>query len=542
MPKIATYEAPESIGLRPTETGINAMAAAARRVQGNYNEAAAAQADTGHAFASSLKTAGEVGVRYLEHREISAGAAAYSTMYANKAREWEEIEKNADPNDPTVAERFVQERLEPDLEKFRSAFLTDRGQQWAESHVASFRQEMFKRTSAGMAALAGKAAEVNVRQTVNALATAVQSDPASLDFALGTIDSATGGLIDSNPNLRGVEAAKLKSELTQRAKEQVVKAAAFGFMEKTGGQMPPWVVDQKYAPYMPPGEIKQFQQAAKFYARADKQASEYALTLQKRAEDESLYKEVNALHTDLIPNEGGDLVLPPDYYDRVRAIAKMPGSERHPGVVKQLVENGARIARRTDKPEPRAEASNAVMTGLISDIYSGAMTSNQPIVDAYINRQITKSDYKFGMDEFNNKRTPDGQLLGKVQATFIDKVKPSIIKANPLLGKLDPDGSLMMYRMQRDIQRKVTEYRKEGKDPYDLFDPSKPDYLGRPEALQQYQKSLTQSIADQAGRLGGTRPAAPGTVPVPPAPAAPERPARKSGESPADYLKRIGVQ
>jgi hypothetical protein len=47
----------------------------------------------------------------------------------------------------------------------------------------------------------------------------------------------------------------------------------------------------------------------------------------------------------------------------------------------------------------------------------------------------------------------------------------------------DPTGMTQLYKLERDIDRKIEHYKRDGKDPHDLFDPSKPDYLGTPEAL-----------------------------------------------------------
>jgi hypothetical protein len=50
-------------------------------------------------------------------------------------------------------------------------------------------------------------------------------------------------------------------------------------------------------------------------------------------------------------------------------------------------------------------------------------------------------------------------------------------------GKSDRSGILRLYNFERDVDRKMEAYRRDGKDPLDLLDPSKPDYLGTPEAL-----------------------------------------------------------
>jgi hypothetical protein len=58
---------------------------------------------------------------------------------------------------------------------------------------------------------------------------------------------------------------------------------------------------------------------------------------------------------------------------------------------------------------------------------------------------------------------------------------------------------LQLHRLGLDIQRKVDDYRKAGKNPYDLFDPSKPDYFGKPEVVASCQPTLH----DRFRALGG---------------------------------------
>ena len=58
---------------------------------------------------------------------------------------------------------------------------------------------------------------------------------------------------------------------------------------------------------------------------------------------------------------------------------------------------------------------------------------------------------------------------------------------------------LQLYRLSLDIQRKVDDYRKAGKNPHDLFDASKPDYLGKPDVVAAYQATLHDRIRASGG-------------------------------------------
>jgi hypothetical protein len=66
-----------------------------------------------------------------------------------------------------------------------------------------------------------------------------------------------------------------------------------------------------------------------------------------------------------------------------------------------------------------------------------------------------------------------------------DTVRPSVA-GHPASDPAAAARTARLYWFERDIDRKVERYRRDGKDPHDLFDPSKPDYLGTPEALAPY--------------------------------------------------------
>ncbi len=184
------------------------------------------------------------------------------------------------------------------------------------------------------------------------------------------------------------------------------------------------------------------------------------------------------------------------------------------------------------KPEaPAVTSHNTTMTILDSmrrpDGDPTKITTLDPIYKAYIDGNLTRTDFTFLRDEFQKRMTPDGENFEKRKAAFIEAIKPQIDKSNPLMGKIDQSGREALYRFNFDLEKKIAEYRKSGKDPYDLLDPSKPDYLARPGALKDYQKSLTESLQDQAARLTGK-------------PIATKIEPRKPDESPAEYLKRVG--
>lgn len=200
------------------------------------------------------------------------------------------------------------------------------------------------------------------------------------------------------------------------------------------------------------------------------------------------------------------------------------------------------VATRANKPDPLAEVSRRTSMDILSRMRlpegdPQKITDVQPVYESYIAGNLNRTDLEFLKKEFSDARTPEGQSINEKKKDFERSVKPLIDKSNPLMGVIDESGAQQLYQFNFDMDRKIEQYRKEGKNPHDLFDPSKPDFLGKPEAIAPYQKTLQQSLQDQVRSL---------TVPAPNAGSKVQtttpRPARNPGETADQYLKRLGVQ
>src|SRR5258708_39033446 len=144
---------------------------------------------------------------------------------------------------------------------------------------------------------------------------------------------------------------------------------------------------------------------------------------------------------------------------------------------------------RAAAPDPEATTSNVTARGLLDrirlrDSDPNKIASLDRIYDAYISGKLGKDDFNFVRKEFFAKQTPaDAPLLAHKQA-FLQAVAPAIDRSDPLIGEVDQLGRSKMNLLERDIDRKAGQYIKSGKDPIDLLDRSKPDYIGKPKAPQ----------------------------------------------------------
>jgi hypothetical protein len=195
---------------------------------------------------------------------------------------------------------------------------------------------------------------------------------------------------------------------------------------------------------------------------------------------------------------------------------------------------------RTANPDPDAAISSVTARRLLDRVRLPDGDPNKiaklvPIYDAYINGSLSKDDFNFvRKDFFFAKQAPDGDLLLAHKQAFLKGVAHAIDRSDPLIGEIDQLGRSKMYLLERDIDQKIDQYRRNGKDPFDLFDRSKPDYVGKPELLERYRTTLRETLEENARQLRAA--AASGS-----AGASQSGPQRVSGETPSEYLRRSNV-
>ena len=200
------------------------------------------------------------------------------------------------------------------------------------------------------------------------------------------------------------------------------------------------------------------------------------------------------------------------------------------------------LAERVTQPDPRAQVSHATALRLLADIRRQdgdpqRFVDAGPIYDAYTSGQLNRADFEWTRRELADAATPDGAMLARFKARLVDRLRPTIpdvdpgfdmpldpnVDVDPGFG-IEPDPNIdvdpgfgppgglrytdpgndrlkaedELYQFQWLIDRKINAYREAGKDPFDLFDPSNPDYLGKPDSFAAFQVATNDST-DHAG-------------------------------------------
>jgi hypothetical protein len=194
------------------------------------------------------------------------------------------------------------------------------------------------------------------------------------------------------------------------------------------------------------------------------------------------------------------------------------------------------LADRTGKPDPDADTSNPNALALINRLRLGdadpyKITALRQIYEAYAQQQLNRDDFNFVRNEFSNGDPRDFPTLLAHKTAFFKAVMPLIDQSDPLTGDIDHVGRSKLYMLERDVAQKIERLRNEAKDPTELFDPSRSDYIGTPESLQRYLSTTRERVEDHARRLSlpaqTSEPTA--STPIPP---------RQPGETPEAYLER----
>lgn len=151
------------------------------------------------------------------------------------------------------------------------------------------------------------------------------------------------------------------------------------------------------------------------------------------------------------------------------------------------------VLRRSTQPDPPAAISRDTMIGLAKRVHADdadplKVRDSSALNEAYAAGSLTGTDFYRLRQEFADAQTPDGAALGRRKANFLNGIEPLIDKTDPWSGVVDETGKQQFYEFMATVDRAVERYKKEEKDPYDLFDPSKSDYLGKPGLLASFRR------------------------------------------------------
>lgn len=474
----------------------------------------------GTAIMLAAKELGDLG-NVIREQESRTDVSNVYTEFAKTRAQWTQyLREKADtakPGDMTFAEGYAKD-LTDYLTQARGIAKTAAGQQTFDRLAAEFSGEATGRAWEFQSKLAGQAAKDGYLTSLDRYENTLLKDPTQYD---AIVKLATEQLNDPNgqfARLSAPERVALNTQTRERLSARMVQGLIFnGAAELALRNLKEGRYDDALDPKAKAALLVDAQQGIEAQA-AEQRRKAMELRAEQKAEREAIAGGFLARIYQPSAENGGRLTIKEILGSKLEATGE--NSKEH---FIKLIESRAKEA--AEKP---IKTIPSVMTGLFDDIRNGRMADTSRLDKAYVDKQISFEDLMRLRKEFADMRTPGGERLTQTKKAFFDGMKAQIDKSNPLMGKIDVSGTQKFYEFQQHVDDQIEAYRKAGKEPYDLFNPSKPDYLGKPESLRAWQTTLQEST--QAIRQRTT---------TAPRPLPPEQ-QRRAGESIDDWKKRTG--
>lgn len=511
MPPIRELDAPTG-GLQTNSSVAGSQQDLARTQISAFNDLGGA---VGGVARAAGNTADDLYDKLVVQKELSTGSAAFAATMKNLVTDWNDLAKSSDPNDDTIADTFLNGKLEDALTKFEGGFTTDRGKLWAQNQANQFRQHMYEKTSADTESRANLAVANNITIAGNQLASLAQSDPTSIDTALASVDDSIGALISNSSGLDGVDAAAATTKATQALKEQIVKAGFQGmittnpeaFLEQLkGGKL------DRYSQYLNGTDQTQLEAMAnaQINARqADAKAAQVETVRQNKVTNDRAV--ISLLQNTVQPD--GTLKVPQGAMTTLlNDIGSLPDMDPSlltstKNVLDAITSDAAAGVQVADVPEIYNDFS---ARAFLSPADPNHLTV-QEVYQARANRQLSDKSRAFFTDALSDGvQDPQKAADEKYLTAFFDGVKPVIQGGGGLLEAPSGAGTQRFYQFQVDMRNAFYNGKAAGKSTNDLLNPTSKDYILGPNnrGLAPYVLTITpQDAAKNA--LGAAQPLAP---------------------------------
>jgi hypothetical protein len=498
VPNIQEFES--TAKLTPDDRGTQAFAMEGRRVGAFYHQ-------MGQDIGGGIKAAGDVVAQHQEFQEISHGTALGATLMANLHQSQEQALKDGDPNDPTVAAKWRQEVMEPQLQKFQDGFSTKAGKMWALQHTASLRQNLTEKGLADQATMAGHAAVANLNTTLNQSGATVYNDPTSGDLARGVYDQSVEALIKSSPNMSADTAAALRAHGVE-GKAQITIAQVRGMIDrnpqagldavtKGGG-----AIDQ----YLSQEQRDGLQRYGQTSIRMQTEAQKAALAAERQKQEDAGKVQASTLRTAMIGPTGAPQVTP----QVVQAYKQFAGQygQYLPGEVSALgnaieAANKAGIDRTYATTNPKV--FDILASGVGKPVGTPGAITPEMVDTAYAKGQLSEHDYsKFHEMIEHAGKDPNFAETSHRVTEALASLKPSVGKTDAFGNLFAPEAAQNFYRLQSDTQNTIDNLRASGMSEQqiraDMLDPTGKHFIGNPATLSHYTITTKASAMQAAMR------------------------------------------
>ncbi len=469
---IAEYTSPVD-QLHPSSEGSSALAAAGIHVGRLYNEAGA----------DIKQGVGELGQAVEQHdymTEVSKGAATGSAILNNKMTEWQQmVSKPGAADDKSIQGKFLDNNLEPELEKFQSGFDTEQGQKWAMDYANKIREHFATTTSADLMNLQGEERGHDVVTQRNQFGSILQKDPTSFDTVAPLWKSYIDGM-RNDPAFASTD-GKIKLDKMfnegndEFAKEQVKAFADQGKIEharvaleaqgKAGNIEPNWnseltlyINNQKNA-----HELERLQRVKISDAQKEQQNSQ-----EVNNAFQSIASGKGATATVIMGNTKLTSAQKTDFLDKKTGILTLPQ--------KFLT----------------SQTYGDNFSQIVQSVYSGQDISGAGLTEGVRRMEITPAGAAQLKAIADKMKTPAGLAEARAQQSVLARMQDDMVKGGSI--NIDPEGKKIYNNMLNSFYPAWDAEIRSGKTPAQISNPDSKDYIGN--LANTFKRSDVQTMAD----------------------------------------------
>lgn len=473
---------------------------------------------------ATIQDAADVMQRRAEQAETSDLSAKFAKLQADFTIDWNgRMQKGLQgatageaagttgstdhPEGLGLAEQFVSD-YDAAVAKLGDSISTPAGRRYFEQQNATLRKEFAVMADHGQAELAGAKTKANFMTVLNAQSSTLVQNPSSFEASLAMTDHTINTMV-AQQHLPAKDAEALRvqarADLAQNSVRGWIRTnPAMAEEILNSGKMNAYLSgDAKHTLY---GELRTELSARKADFAFQEDLKKKALKeAQDKAQNTILDKIYNGTFSIKDTLHGDGAILDPDKKQTMIAIAKARQNEPEhpdPNVFREII---TRI--HADESDPRK------------------ITTEDQLQRIYSRGGMTWEQYKAGRDELQGRKTTSGQLESEFKKNLYKEAEVVLAKPDPLTKLPSPSGQQRYNQFVADVEMKVAQLKKEGKDPTAVLNPRSKEYMGGDNlqrlSIADQQKELLSLMKKNNAAAKGLPPPAPEAY-GPPNSAAPE--------------------
>lgn len=475
----------------------------------------AREADTGgvgNALANLGNTVSQVGQQIHQRdaqSEVSDLTADMAQAHADLTTGLADTIKSADPSDPNVASKFM-DQYDEKMGDIGDNLETPEAQRTFAKMNASMRGQFQIGSTKAQAALAGENAAQNYNTTVSSYSTSLVNDPTQFDSVIAQNASSIDALKQTH-NIAQNDADGMQDE----SETKLAQNALQGWINPTGMNSPETAIALlkagKFDDYLDGDE----KTAAIKEAETGVGAKTIEANRRQSVQDQVSADQIDQTQNSFLQKLNNNTLSNDDIFK-----SNLPafGSGSKEQFLKMI------DAQTAGPNETDSDTFHNLTARVFAPDGDPKKITDPNVLNTYIaSGDLSVQDGKMLRAEI--QKTPEGKREQQLKANFLKVAQANLVKPDAL-GVKDPQGQESYQAFTSDFLPAYDKARAGGATAQQLLDPNSPQYMGN--MIRPYVKSPQQKMNAMAQSMNFTNPPKPG----------PTVEQRKPGETISQYLSR----